>query len=163
MNTISTVITEMMKYYKGDPKRIQHFMKVYQFGKLIGELEGLDENQQRILETACVVHDIGIKESEKKYNSSAGNYQELEGPPIAKELLMSFEYTKEEIERICWLVGHHHTYKNIEGIDYQILVEADFLVNAWEDGMSKETLHHVKDKIFVTKTGTLMLETMYLS
>lgn len=163
MNTINNVITEMINYYKGDPKRIQHFIKVYQFGKLIGETEGLDANQQRILETACVVHDIGIKESEKKYNSSAGNYQELEGPPIASELLMSFDYTKEERERICWLVGHHHTYKNIVGLDYQILVEADFLVNAWEDGMSKETLHHVKDKIFVTKTGTLLLETMYLT
>ncbi|WP_434084514.1 hypothetical protein [Lacrimispora xylanisolvens] len=65
MNTINDVIEKMMEYYKGDPKRIQHFIKVYQFGKLIGEEEGLDAKMQRILETACVVHDIGIKASEE--------------------------------------------------------------------------------------------------
>ena len=163
MNTINSVITKMMDYYKGDPKRIQHFIKVYQFGKLIGEAEELDPKTQRILETACVVHDIGIKASEEKYRSSAGNYQELEGPPIAKSLLMSFDYSPEEIDRICWLVGHHHTYKNIEGLDYQILVEADFLVNAWEDGMSREAVVNVRNKIFTTTAGTRMFETMYLS
>ncbi len=162
MNTINSVIEKMMDYYKGDPKRIQHFIKVYQFGKLIGEEEGLDARKQRILETACVVHDIGIKASEEKYNSSAGNYQELEGPPIARDLLVSLDYSPEEIDRICWLVGHHHTYKNIEGEDYQILVEADFLVNAWEDGMSPETVENVRKKIFATAAGIRMFETMYL-
>lgn len=162
MNTINSVIAKMMDYYKGDPKRIQHFIKVYQFGKLIGEEEGLDAKNQRILETACVVHDIGIKVSEEKYNSSAGNYQEIEGPPIARSLLMSFDYTQEEIDRICWLVGHHHTYRNIEGVDYQILVEADFLVNAWEDGLSREAALNVKKNIFTTAAGTRMFETMYL-
>ena len=33
------------------------------------------------------------------------------------------------IRRVEYLVGHHHTYKDIDGLDYQILVEADFLVN----------------------------------
>ncbi|MDF2888858.1 MAG: metal dependent phosphohydrolase [Lacrimispora sp.] len=162
MNTINSVIAKMMDYYKGDPKRIQHFIKVYQFGKLIGEEEGLDVKNQRILETACVVHDIGIKVSEEKYNSSTGNYQEIEGPPIARSLLMSFDYTQEEIDRICWLIGHHHTYRNIEGVDYQILVEADFLVNAWEDGLSREAALNVKKNIFTTAAGTRMFETMYL-
>mgnify|MGYP000340972515 FL=1 len=32
-------------------------------------------------------------------------------------------------ERVAYLIGHHHTYDKIEGMDYQILVEADFLVN----------------------------------
>ncbi|WP_434084515.1 hypothetical protein [Lacrimispora xylanisolvens] len=75
---------------------------------------------------------------------------------------MSLEYSPEEIDRICWLVGHHHTYKNIEGKDYQILVEADFLVNAWEDGMSREAVENVRKKIFATAAGIRMFETMYL-
>lgn len=56
---------------------------------------------------------------------------------MAKELLAKTgAYTADEIDRICYLVGHHHTYVNVDGIDYRILLEADFLVNAYEDEMS---------------------------
>lgn len=37
------------------------------------------------------------------------------------------------MDRVCWLVGHHHTYTDIRDLDYQILVEADCLVNLYED------------------------------
>lgn len=37
-------------------------------------------------------------------------------------------------ERVSYLVGHHHTYDHIDGMDYQILVEVDFLVNFNENG-----------------------------
>ena len=73
----------MMKYYTGDPKRIQHFIKVYQFAKMIGELEKLPEEVQYILETAAIVHDIGIKPAEEKYGSCGGKLQEQEGPAAA--------------------------------------------------------------------------------
>lgn len=162
MNSINSVITEMVRYYSGDPKRIQHFIKVYSFAKLIGEAEGLEPAEQQILETASVVHDIGIKASEEKYNSDAGNYQELEGPPLVEKLLAGLGYPKQDIERVCWLVGHHHTYDNIQGSDYQILVEADFLVNAFEGNMSQQSICSVRDKLFKTKTGRWMLETMFL-
>lgn len=162
MNKINTILTEMIKYYTGDPKRIQHFIKVYNFAKFIGESENIDSQTQYILETAAVVHDIGIKASEKKYKSTAGKYQELEGPPLAEKLLTRLGYPKQDIERICWLVGHHHTYKNIHEIDYQILVEADFLVNAFEDSMSDKSIQNVCSKLFKTKTGTWLLKTMFL-
>ena len=84
---MNTVATEMIKYYAGDKKRINHFIKVHGYAKAIGEAEGLDERTMLILETAAYVHDIGIKISEEKYNSSAGKYQEIEGPPIAEEML----------------------------------------------------------------------------
>ena len=76
--TMSTVATEMIKYYAGDKKRINHFIKVHGYAKAIGEAEELDERTMLILETAAYVHDIGIKISEEKYNSSAGKYQEIE-------------------------------------------------------------------------------------
>jgi HD superfamily phosphohydrolase YqeK len=87
---ISTIINEMIKYYSKDPRRVNHFLKVFSFAKSIGELENIDKNTQEILEVAAVMHDIGIKISEEKYNSSAGNYQELEGPPVAKKMLSKF-------------------------------------------------------------------------
>ena len=162
MPTIQDVIFEMITYYAGNPKRIQHFLKVHSFAKLIGEGEGLDAAAQEILEVAAVVHDIGIKSSEEKYHSSAGKYQELEGPPIAESMLARMEYPPSVVERVGWLVGHHHTYKEIQEIDHQILVEADFLVNIYEDGLDLSSIRDINDRVFKTRTGKRLLSTMYI-
>lgn len=157
----NTLLRKMMTYYEGDPKRIQHFLKVYEFSKLIGECEQLDANIQYTLETAAIVHDIGIKAAEKKFGSTSGKLQEQEGPSIARDLLLSLGYKIELIDRVCYLVGHHHTYTDIIGIDYQILVEADFLVNLYEDQVSLEAVASAYKKIFVTKTGRELCQTIF--
>lgn len=151
----------MTDYFKGDKKRINHFIKVHSYAKCIGELERISKDELFILEIASIVHDIGIKNSELKYNSSAGKYQEIEGVPEAKKLLQSLNFDTSIIDRVCYLVGHHHTYDNIQGLDYQILVEADFLVNLFEDNNSIESIKNVKSKIFKTKTGILLLENIF--
>lgn len=156
-----TLIEKMMKYYTGDPKRIQHFLKVYEFARRIGEAERLSPETMHILRTAAIVHDIGIKVSEEKYGSSSGKYQEKEGPAVAEPMLLSLGYEEEVIDRVLYLIAHHHTYSQIEGQDYQILVEADFLVNLFEDQSSKQTAQKVKENIFRTKTGTRYLEVLY--
>lgn len=107
------------------------------------------------------MHDIGIKISEEKYGSSAGKYQELEGPALAEKLLRQLNVENNIIERVCFLVGHHHTYNAVDGIDYQILIEADFLVNAYEDNLSNSAILNTKNKIFKTKTGTNILKQLY--
>ena len=107
------------------------------------------------------VHDIGIKNSEKKYNSSAGNYQQIEGPPEAKKLLAELGIESGVIDRVCWLIAHHHTYTDIQGIDYQILVEADFLVNFYEDDMSIDSVHSAGGKMFKTLSGKAILNAIY--
>ncbi len=161
MRNIGTLMDAMIEYYGTDVRRIQHFLKVYAFAKAIGEQEGLDEETQELLEAAAVVHDIGIKVSEEKYHSSAGTYQQLEGPPVAKDMLNRLGYEDAFIERVCYLVGHHHTYTNMDGLDYQILVEADFLVNIYEDGMGKKEIESIHSKIFKTKAGTRFCELMF--
>lgn len=161
MNHIGQVINAMIAYYAGDVRRINHFLKVYSFAKTIGEMEGLDESTQEIIEIAALTHDIGIKNSEKKYNSSAGNYQQIEGPPEAKKLLEGLGIESGVIDRVCWLIAHHHTYTDIQGIDYQILVEADFLVNFYEDNMSNDSVHSVGSKIFKTLSGKAILNAIY--
>lgn len=161
MRDNNILITEMMKYYTGDPKRIQHFIKVHQFAKMIGEMEGLPEEEQHILETAAIVHDIGIKPAEEKYGSCGGKLQEQEGPAVAEEMLQRLDYGPEVIHRVCYLVGHHHTYDQIDGSDYRILVEADFLVNLYEDGVSKDAVKNAYDKIFQTETGRRMCSLMF--
>ena len=154
---------EMIRYYSGDAKRIQHFVKVHAFAKLIGEMEQLDEKTMKILETAAYVHDIGIKPAESKYGKCNGKLQEKEGPAVAGEMLAKLGFETKIIERVCYLVGHHHTYTNIEGMDYQILVEADFLVNLYEDHLNMETVNSVYHKIFRTESGKQICKTMFLN
>lgn len=158
---ISSLIDEMIAYDKGDSRRIQHFMKVHDFARTIGQLEGLDEQTLYILESAAVVHDIGIHVCEEKYGSCEGKLQEKEGPALAKEMLERLGYEQEVINRICYLVGHHHTYTNIDGADYQILVEADFLVNMYEDGVSPDAVRKAYQNIFKTESGRKICRNMF--
>ena len=158
---INKVTTAMIDYYQGQPKRIQHFLKVHAYAKLIGEQEGLDKEILDILEVAALTHDIGIKISEEKYNSSAGKYQEVEGPAVAQQMLEDLQYDKAKTDRVCYLIGHHHTYDQIDGLDYQILVEADFLVNLYEDGVTKEAVMHAYNKIFRMEHGKRICAEMF--
>lgn len=155
------LLAAMMEYDRGDVKRIQHFVKVYEFARTIGRLEKLDEHTQFILESAAVVHDIGIHLSEQKYGSSSGKYQELEGPAEARKLLQSLGWPEDVTERVAYLVGHHHTYHGIDGLDYQILVEADFLVNLYEDEISLAGQKSAYEKIFRTKSGKRLCRLLY--
>ena len=142
---------------------MQHFLKVYEFARLIGEAEQLPEDELLLLKTAAIVHDIGIRISEQKYHSSSGKYQEKEGPAIAEPMLRSCGYEEEVIDRVLFLIAHHHTYDQIDGMDYQILVEADFLVNLFEDGSNRQIAENVKQNIFRTKTGLWYLEHMFMN
>lgn len=160
-NIVSKVMEEMITYFDGDVRRINHALKVYGFSKTIGELENLDKENQLILELAAILHDIGIKNSEIKYDSSAGNYQEIEGPPVAKEILSKYDLSEENIERVCFLIGNHHSYKNIDKVDFQILVEADFLVNIFEDEIKSEQVEIVKEKYFKTEAGIRLINSLY--
>lgn len=159
---IYDLIMEMTRYYSGDPRRIQHFLKVHSFSRLIGNRSGLTPDEMEILETAAIVHDIGIKPAMEKYGKSAGKLQELEGPAVAEDMLSGLGYGKSVVDRVCWLVAHHHTYKNIEGLDYQILVEADFLVNLHEGNESREACDAAYKKIFKTEAGKELYRLMYL-
>ncbi|MHB1483903.1 MAG: HD domain-containing protein [Saccharofermentanales bacterium] len=155
------VIQAMIGYYAGDVGRINHFIKVYGFAKAIGEMERLDDETLQTLEIAALTHDIGIKNSEIRYGSSDGKYQEKEGPPEAEKLLGNLNIASETIVRVCWLIAHHHTYNDIQGIDHQILVEADFLVNAHEGDMSPEAIKSIREKIFRTKTGKEFIDAIF--
>ena len=151
----------MISFYRGDPARIQHFMKVHGFAKLIGEEEGLDEKTLYILEAAACVHDIGIRPALEKYGKENGSLQEKEGPAEAEKMMKLLGFDQEVIDRVSFLVGHHHTYTGIEGMDYQILVEADFLVNYFENDMDREMVRKSVEKIFRTESGKRIAQEMF--
>ena len=153
----------MIKYNSPDVRRINHTIKVYFFAVNIAEEEACDIDTFNTIVYAAILHDIGIHEAEKKYGSSAGKFQEIEGPSVAKELLKDIELKEEIKNRIFYLIGNHHTYDKIDGIDFQILVEADFLVNIYEDEISRESIKSIKNKVFKTKKGIELLDTLYLN
>lgn len=161
MDKIQDLMYKMIQYDRGDPKRIQHFIKVHSFAKLIGESEGLTADCLFILEAAALVHDIGIKTAEAKYGLCDGKLQEQEGPAPARAILHLLEIEENTIERIVYLVAHHHTYENVEGMDYRILLEADFLVNLYEDNLSEKAVSAALKKIFRTRSGTEICKTMF--
>lgn len=159
--TIGEVACAMIEYFGKDRRRINHFMKVYTLADTIAAGEGLPAREREVLGVSALMHDIGIKVSEEKYNSCSGRYQELEGPAEAKKILDRLGADKELSARVCWLIAHHHTYSSIDADDYQILVEADFLVNLDEDNESAEAVKNVRRRIFRTKTGTKLLDAMF--
>lgn len=152
---------KMMAFNRGDPKRIQHLMKVHRFAQLIGRMEGLDPHTQFITECAALVHDIGIRPAEEKYGACNGKLQEQEGPAYAREMLLRLGLDGQDVERVCYLVGHHHTYTAIDGMDYQILVESDFLVNLYEDQLDHEAVRQAYDRIFRTRAGRELCRVSY--
>ena len=158
---IDRLTLAMMEYDKGDAMRIQHFIKVHRFAQLIARCEHVDEHTQYVTEMAAVVHDIGIHPAEAKYGKSSGKYQEELGPAPAREMLTKMGIDKDDIDRVCYLVGHHHTYSNIDGIDYQILVEADFLVKLFEDNVPEHGVDTALERIFKTETGKHLLQLQF--
>ena len=158
--TVET-INAMVEYFHGDAKRIQHFMKVYTIAKTLAINEKLPSDMFHLLEITAITHDIGIKLSEQKYGSADGKYQEQEGPAEAEKLLTELGFEEDFIDKVCYLIANHHTYKGIDNKVHQILVEADFLVNIYDDHISPELAKSVKQNIFRTESGIRMFEHMY--
>lgn len=158
---IAAVMAAAVKYDQGDARRIQHLIKVHDLCRMIGVMEKLGEEELFILETAAILHDIGIHLCEEKYGRCDGKLQEQEGPAVAQQILKALSYEEKVIERVSYLIAHHHTYTDIEGMDYQILVEADFLVNLYEDALPKAAVMTAYHKIFVTASGKALCRDMY--
>ena len=79
----------------------------------------------------------------------------------AEKMLKNLGFDQDVIDRVSYLVGHHHTYTDIDGMDYQILVEADFLVNYFEDHLETESIKKSVKKIFKTETGIRIATEMF--
>lgn len=159
---LQALMLEMIGFDAGDPKRIQHFIKVHSLARTIGVGEGADGSTLFTLEAAAIVHDIGIHPAEEKHGGRCdGKLQELEGPAPARAMLEGLGFPADVTDRVCFLVGHHHTYSDIDGLDYRALVEADFLVNLYEDGASEHAVRSALGSVFATRTGTLLLREMF--
>ena len=150
-------------YDAGDPRRVHHFMKVYAFARLIGQAEGLDEQTPEILDAAALLHDIGIHAAERKFGACGGPLQEAEGPSAALPLLKQTGADEAACEQVCWLIAHHHSPGASDALPFRILLEADFLVNAYEDALPPEACRTARTRLFRTRTGTQYLDDLFLA
>ena len=76
-------------------------------------------------------------------------------------MMQKLGFAPDVIERVCWLVGHHHTYDPIDGMDHQILVEADFLVNLFEGNKDRDAIESACRRIFKTEAGKTLCRQMF--
>ena len=159
--TVAEVVKKMVEYSKGDLHDINHFMKVYAYAKTIAEGENLSPEQQKLVEVTAVVHDIACPLCRKKYGSADGKHQELEGGPLVREFLHDTGLTPAQVDRVAYLVSHHHTLTDIDGIDYQILIEADYIVNAAESEYSKENIKRFINKVMQTNSGSMLARQIF--
>ncbi|MFH1719903.1 MAG: HD domain-containing protein [Planctomycetota bacterium] len=155
------LIEEMKKVFGDDQKRIEHALAVLNYADRIQAVEGGDP---LVVRAAAVLHDIGIQEAERKYGSTAGKYQEIEGPPIAKEILSKYDLAPEVVEHVCKIVANHHSAKDIDTTEFRIVWDADWLVNIPADlpDAGKEKLHDIIEKTFKTHEGRKTAERLFL-
>ena len=135
-----------------DMKRVNHALKVAQYAEEILKIEG---GHPLVVLGAAYLHELGIKEAEEKYGSASAEDQEKEGKAIAEDILTKLNVQRTIINEVCDIIGHHHQPRKTETLNFQILYEADWLVNMEENGVSKDPkkLEDIIEKNFKTVTG----------
>ena len=158
---IAAVRTAMMEYFGADSRRINHALRVTGFA---GEILLGEPGDRELVIVTALLHDIGIREAERKHGSSAGNLQELEGPPIARRILSSLGYDEPFIDEVCKIIASHHSPGEVETDNFRVIWDADWLVNVGDelDLNDKVSLKKSLQKIFMTSTGKRMAEKAYL-
>lgn len=160
--TIAQIMEKMIAFSEGNIHDIDHLIRVWTYARTIGELESLDTETQYILEVAAITHDIACPLCREKYGNTNGKYQEAEGAPMVAAFLSDTGMTAAQSERVKFLVGHHHTFSDIEGADYQILVEADYIANASENGYDAKNIENFLNRIVKTRAGKKLIESIFL-
>ena len=157
------VAIEMKRYFKKDFKRIGHAGRVARYAEKLGKEEG---GNLAVILAAAYLHDIGIKEAERKHQSAAARYQEAEGPPVAKEILTKLGARGELIEEVCDIIAHHHHPRPEETINFKCVYDADMITNL-EEGRKEspvdaEKLSSIIRKSFLMESGKSLAEEVLL-
>lgn len=163
MEKIDMLRNIMVEWEIGEPKRMQHFFKVHTFAKLIAQSENIKDDTLYTIEVAALVADVGVKLAKAQDFKAPIELQDKEGVVAAKKMLSGLGFSGEVIERVCFMIGNRRDLENIKGMDFRILLEAEYLVNLYEQLAKKDTFVIANKKVFKTKTGTALFKKMYAS
>ena len=148
------VAIEMKKYFGKDFRRIGHATKVARYAEQIGKEE---KGNLAVILPAAYLHDIGIREAERRYQSTAARYQEELGPPIARDILRQLGAREELVEEVCHIIGHHHHPREEETLNFKALYDADLIVNLEETQKESPSkpgrVEEIIEKSFLTEKG----------
>ena len=159
---VTRILEKMIAASGGNVHDIDHLLRVWSYAKLIGEAEGLDDQTQTLLEIAAITHDIACPYCREVYGAATGKDQEREGARLAAEFLQGFGLTAAQIDRVCFLIAHHHSPADISTLDLQILIEADYLANATENSYSEANVCGFLSKICKTAAGQRLIRSILL-
>ena len=148
------IIEKMKEFFKDTPYWVDHTLNVLKNAEDIMEGEGIEGEEAELISIVAILHDIGIVVAREKYGSKEYVYQEREGAKIARKMLDKVSYDK-DIDRICFIIGNHHTPSKIDGIDFQIQWEADLLENMNSRDVENEQaeIKNIIEENFKTATG----------
>ena len=160
--TENNILNDMRSFFGDDTRRIKHAEKVLSYAK---EILSFGDEDASIVIGAAVLHDIGIHAAEAKYGSPAGNYQEIEGPPIAEKILLEYDLNSDDISHICKIIANHHSAKDIDTPEFRIIWDADWLVNIPEeyDLEDKSKLRKLVNNTFKTEYGKKIAEKIFFN
>ncbi len=91
LNLLENNLPDKLYYHN-----LKHTIDVTVQVELIGRQEGISDEEMLLLKTAALFHDTGFIRTYK-------NHEEA-GAEIAKEILPKFDYSEEQIEKICKLI-----------------------------------------------------------
>lgn len=160
-----SLIPEMETVFAENPGMIDHTKTVLGHALDIQSQEG---GALTIVSAAAILHDIGIPKAREVHGSSSGEYQEIEGPPIAREILTRRGFAADQIDHICGIVANHHSDTDpriVTTVEFKILWDADWLVNfprRYRDASASEKSAAI-DEIFKTDRGEELARTMFLN
>jgi len=148
------VAIEMKRYFNNDFRRIGHASRVARYAERIGKKE---KGNLAVILSAAYLHDIGIHEAEKKHGSSAAEFQEAEGPAVARCILQKLGAKDELINEVCDIIGHHHHPRSAETINFKVVYDSDLLENTEtqkkNEVMDDDELGRFIEKSFLTAAG----------
>jgi len=161
---LSDLVIEMESVFAETTGMITHTMTVHGYAV---EIHGEEGGDPFVIRASALLHDIGIPEARKVHGSSSGQYQEIEGPPIARVILGKLQAPPAKIDHICGIVANHHSDTDpeiVNTIEFKILWDADWLVNfprRHQEATPQEKEAAIEE-IFKTKKGKLLARQMFL-
>ena len=158
INNEAYLLYSVLCYEGGHCRRTQHILKVYALARLLGEQEKISTEEQQILQAAAILHDIAIKYCKDNYDGDASQErQKKEMPHLVNSFLQAANYLPSYIPRILELVVKHHDYDAPKDRTLQILMEADLIINCYENCQSSGKIRCIKD-FFQTSSGKKLFD-----
>jgi len=158
---LGSVRTAMDQYFDEDQRRIEHALQVSLYAE---ELLAYVDADPVLTLAAAYLHDIGIPEAERKHHSGSGKWQEIEGPPIAREILGNLGAEISFVENVADIVANHHTPDGVSTPEFRVIWDADALVNfaAAFDDKNQEQRENLLRKHMATEAGFRLARKIFI-